>query len=191
MTHSYKIRFILWFIVIILVIGACNTSPPITREQALAEGRSYSGAPPVIGHQVLELGRAECLSCHLHGDSMDKQGRKSTPTPHPELSRCTQCHVESKTKNLFVKNQFKGKPYAMGIRSQPNGPWLIPHPLTMRENCLGCHGTEAAPTLMKTTHPERQRCIQCHIPAHKNFPGPRQKLKENSETTFKIWKWSL
>ena len=40
----------------------------------------------------------------------------------------------------------------------------IPHPLQLRENCLACHGGPAARAELRTTHPERVRCRQCHVP---------------------------
>ncbi|MDJ0762694.1 MAG: nitrate reductase cytochrome c-type subunit [Myxococcota bacterium] len=143
---------------------------------ALADGRAYSGAPPTIPHQVEQLGRGECLQCHLKGDAVDKEGRQAKRTPHPELEHCQQCHVAQRANDIFRKNEFKGSTYRIGLRSQPEGPWLIPHPLTMRENCLGCHGDPQAPEQLRTDHPEREHCLQCHIPAHEGFPRARSGL---------------
>ena len=139
----------------------------------LGPNRSYSGAPPVIPHKVRSLGRGRCLSCHRDGDATDK-GKVAPRTPHPELERCEQCHLERTAARLFKPNSFVGGAYGVGQRPQSWGPWLIPHPLTMRENCIGCHAstssTSAAP---QTTHPERVRCRQCHLPASEGWPGPR------------------
>jgi len=142
----------------------------------LAENRAYSGAPPTIPHEVDGLGRGECVKCHLEGDAVDEAGRRARKTPHPELERCTQCHVARLTASVFRNNEFVGDSYRVGLRSQPEGPWLIPHPLTMRENCLGCHGDPQAPERLRTDHPEREHCRQCHVPAHAGFPRSRSGL---------------
>lgn len=141
----------------------------------LAPNRAYSGAPPVIDHPVGDLGRAECLSCHLDGDALDSRGRRPPPTPHPDLERCTACHVEQREPGSLGASLFRGRTYTVGLRSQPSGPWLIPHPLTMREDCLACHGERAPHEQLRTTHPERKRCTQCHLPAHEGFPGARHR----------------
>jgi len=153
---------------------SCGDITQAPRSQiSLAAHRAYSGAPPVIPHEVDSLGRHLCLSCHLHGDARDPNGKLAQRTPHPELITCVQCHLEHKTSQLFVENNFHGQAYQTGLRAQPLGPWLIPHPLVMRENCLGCHHQDASPQL-RCSHPERGYCQQCHLPAHQNFPGPRQ-----------------
>ena len=41
----------------------------------------------------------------------------------------------------------------------------IPHPLEGRENCLACHTGPAAREEIRTSHPERERCQQCHVPS--------------------------
>lgn len=138
----------------------------------LPSNRAYSGAPPVIPHAVQELGRQDCLSCHLRGDAAGDE-RPAKRTPHPELERCVQCHVERKSDGLYRRSTFVGHTYLIGHRQQPQGPWLVPHPLTLRENCVGCHGAATAQARLRTKHPERVRCTQCHVPAHEGFPGPR------------------
>ncbi len=112
-------------------------------------------------------------------------------TPHPELERCEQCHLQKNSYDTFKENDFQGHTYEIGIRSQPEGPLLIPHPLTMRENCLGCHGEQAVPERLRTDHPERQRCVQCHIPAHQDFPRPRPNLAPSPMLGGGMPDWSL
>jgi cytochrome c-type protein NapB len=34
----------------------------------------------------------------------------------------------------------------------------------MRENCAACHTGPAAREEIRTSHPERTRCRQCHVP---------------------------
>lgn len=159
--------------------------------KALPDHQAHPAAPPVITHPVAALGRQNCLSCHLHGDAISLDGQRTKKTPHPELEYCTQCHLEKKTDGLRVKSNFRGRGYVMGLRSHSKGPWLIPHPLTMRENCLGCHHNRAEPKRLRTTHPGRQRCLQCHIPAHQGFPGPRPGLVPPEVRGGGVSEWSL
>ena len=141
-------------------------------DRELAENRLYDGAPPTIPHAVDELSRHDCLACHLEGDARDGEAQAKA-TPHPELERCEQCHLVTGEIALFQASDYTAPgPYPTGWLGQPLGPPLIPHPLTMRENCVGCHGPGGDPTI-RTSHPERDRCQQCHLPAHEGWPGPR------------------
>ena len=151
--------------------GGEGDGPTDPKRPHLRANRLYSGAPPVIPHGVASLGRGRCLDCHLDGDASDN-GRLATVTPHPELERCQQCHVEQVVNEIFRPNTFPGAAYKRGLRQNPYSPLLIPHPLTLRENCLGCHGSKAVAWL-RTSHPERTRCNQCHVPASAGWPGPR------------------
>lgn len=161
----------------LLVVGlttvACDEGARPTA-LSLADNRLYSGAPPTIPHPVVERARQECLSCHLHGDATGDDGTTlAKATPHPELEHCVACHVPTRGRGVYRRSTFWGKTYRMGLRSHPMGPWAIPHPLTMRENCLGCHDTPRTHAALRVTHPERQRCVQCHLPAHDRVPEPR------------------
>ncbi len=159
-----------------LLLTACPA--PVERPQAipLSVDRLFDGAPPTIPHDVAELGRHDCLSCHAEGDAI-ADGEAATVTPHPELERCGQCHVTTEAVNAFADNTFTGGVYPMGLQAHAEAPLLIPHPLTMRENCLACHGPDADEAALRTTHPERIRCQQCHVPAHQGWPGPRPDLE--------------
>lgn len=150
-------------VVTMLAVCACDDSGARPSSAPLRDGRLYSGAPPVIPHAVAELGRELCLDCHLEGDAVDEDGRVAPATPHPELERCEQCHLRRVGQGQFRPTTLRGAVYRIGQRQQPRGPWLIPHPLTLRESCLGCHGSGAADWL-RTSHPERARCLQCHLP---------------------------
>jgi cytochrome c-type protein NapB len=44
----------------------------------------------------------------------------------------------------------------------PGSPPPIPHALQMRENCRACHAGPGAVAELRTTHPERVTCRQCH-----------------------------
>ena len=181
-----------WLVLLgaLLLPAGCGKAPAATNDayQPL-QNRAYSGAPPLIPHEVTRAGRQECLSCHLHGDARIAGGQLAKRTPHPELSNCVSCHVERKTVSYFKQSAFDGKSYTRGLRSQPQGPLLIGHPLTMRENCLGCHDTPRTPPELRVTHPERSRCLQCHLPAYEGFPGPRS-LDPQDNARFGIT-WSL
>ncbi len=94
----------------------------------------------------------------------------SPPSPHdltPGLSteaNCRQCHVFIQTPELFVASRFTGMPQDLrrGERLFEGAPPVIPHKLFMREDCNACHTGTAAREEIRTSHPERARCRQCH-----------------------------
>ena len=125
--------------------------------------RVYDGAPPIIPHAVGALGRRDCLNCHEQGLDLEEDGVASL-TPHPQLVNCRQCHLEVNTEvSLPVNNLFEGyRNPRRGTRAHPLAPPTVPHPVTMRENCLTCHSGLGA-TPIRTSHPERVNCRQCHL----------------------------
>lgn len=144
--------------------GALKTSA-----LARAERRAYDGAPPVMAHEELGI---DCIACH------DQKGMEVTdlgfapPSPHEEtlgmsaISRCRQCHVPALTTDLFAANDFRGlrQDLRRGRRLNQLAPPTMPHKTFMRENCLACHSGPAAREEIRTDHPERARCRQCHVP---------------------------
>ncbi len=130
--------------------------------------RAYDGAPPVIPHRV--VGGAACRSCH------DQKGRTiagfgvAPPSPHEKTSgmaaaRCEQCHVAAEVQDEFVASQFQTRWWSgtrKGSRLYPAAPPVAPHRLFMHEDCGACHAGPAAPPEIRTTHPDRGRCLQCH-----------------------------
>ncbi len=154
---------------------ASGAVPDVRAQAALRANRLFDGAPPVIPHLVGDLGRDDCLNCHLKGDATDTDGdgKLAARTPHAELTNCRQCHVERITDDTFADNPFEGGVWDMGTRQTDLSPWRIPHPLTLRENCSVCHTGDNVAAHVKTTHPERTNCVQCHVPAHADWPGPR------------------
>lgn len=137
--------------------------------EARADRRLYDGAPPVIPHD--DFG-ADCSACH------DSQGTPvrgigfAPASPHEETRqagatlRCRQCHVFALTDDLFAGSEFRGMRQDLwrGNRLYDGAPPTIPHKVFMRENCGACHaGPGARPEIM-TSHPERTRCRQCHVP---------------------------
>lgn len=75
--------------------------------------------------------------------------REGPPTPPPPLSS-----------NSFVGEQ----PVFPGARAWPGAPPTIPHTTFMRINCASCHGVAGA-LGMRSTHPFRDSCTQCHAPS--------------------------
>lgn len=130
------------------------------------ELRAYDGAPPAIPHPVATEQAANdgCSSCHQYGGWAPEFAAEAPRTPHPELSACRQCHVPQRTQELFRSTTWQRRsPPEIHLAALPTSPPPIPHELQMRENCLGCHGASAVPEL-RTTHPERPGCLQCHVP---------------------------
>ncbi len=46
----------------------------------------------------------------------------------------------------------------------PGSPMPIPHFLDGRRRCVSCHVGVAAHPDIRTSHPERENCMQCHVP---------------------------
>lgn len=130
--------------------------------------RAYPGAPPRIPH---ELGDGEflevaCNQCHQRGGWVARFGAYAPVTPHPEYANCLQCHVPRATEALFRPTGWVAASWPpVGTRAMDGSPPVIPHPLDMRANCLACHGGAGAVAEVRTTHPGRTNCRQCHVPA--------------------------
>jgi len=134
-----------------------------------AERRAYDGAPPVVPHDDFKM---SCTSCHQQqGISVPEVGF-SPPMPHlatkglSAISNCKQCHVFKKTTTLFKQSDFTGvrQDLRRGERLNFLAPPVLPHAVFMRENCQACHTGPAAREEIRCTHPERPRCVQCHVP---------------------------
>lgn len=130
--------------------------------------RAYDGAPPVMPHDSFGVA---CVSCHT-ARGMEVEGVGfAPPSPHAGTeglglaSRCVQCHVARTTDGVFVESRFEGlrQDLRRGARQHDLAPPVLPHPLFMRENCLACHDGPAAREEIRTSHPERARCNQCHV----------------------------
>lgn len=165
-----------------------ETTSPEARSEALLERatrRAFKGAPPVIPHRVDPLSSVGCLACHEKGLSV---GDRSAPRmSHERYLSCTQCHVESQRQSVplliasnarsgveevplldgpayaaVAGNHFEGlhEP-SQGARAWPGAPPVVPHAVWMRSTCLSCHGPFGRFAL-RTPHPERQNCLQCH-----------------------------
>ena len=146
-----------------------------TAAVARAERRMYDGAPPIVPHG--ELG-ASCIACHdVRGMEVEGLGF-APPSPHEftaglsAMSRCRQCHVQQKTNAAFVASEFVGfaQDLRKGTRLHAFSPPVIPHRVFMQENCLACHDGPAAREEIRCSHPERDRCAQCHVEAKTTAP---------------------
>lgn len=185
-------RLLLIFAVTCLV-GACTSDDDTvavpgysdaekTAAVVRAERRLYDGAPPVIPHEPFG---AQCTSCHgERGISVPGVGF-SPPSPHGDTAgmgalagvdqdgltvpgnviRCQQCHLFQRAEEPWVENEFVGlrQDLRRGERLYPLAPPVIPHKVFMRENCHACHAGPAAREEIRTDHPERPRCRQCHV----------------------------
>ena len=153
-------------------LAACGSPGPVpavvraTGERAL--GRAYDGAPPTIPH---DAAIGACVTCHdADGTAIDGIG-VAPASPHGEMAagamrRCRQCHVPAMTRTLLVASRFTGLAQGpwRGSRATPGAPPTIPHPLQLRGECLTCHAGPGARAEIRTSHPERTRCRQCHVP---------------------------
>ncbi|MCK6541255.1 nitrate reductase cytochrome c-type subunit [bacterium] len=133
---------------------------------AFYERRAFDGAPPVIPHEVTDersVGGNTCLQCHENGGFVPKFNAYAPVSPHPQFLSCRQCHVPVTTRNVFRASGFTPvKPPAINRSALTGAPPQIPHDLQMRENCLACHGGPASVREIRTPHPDRVNCRQCH-----------------------------
>lgn len=137
-----------------------------------ADRRAYDGAPPVVPHAIAQDSAAACLACH--GPGLVVKDRVASKMSHAPYSNCTQCHVPAGGPRLLMddplllaalaENHFVGLNAPLkGERAWPQAPPTIPHSTLMRTDCLSCHGPQGLFGL-RTPHPERRSCQQCHVP---------------------------
>lgn len=157
----------------VTVAAACGpTGPGGVEPRATgvrASARAYDGAPPVIPH---DAGAGACTTCH-DADGTEIPGIGVAPaSPHGSVAaegamrRCRQCHVPQAATTVLVASRFAGLAQGpwKGSRATPGAPPRIPHTLQLRGECLTCHAGLAARAEIRTSHPERTRCVQCHVP---------------------------
>ncbi len=155
---------------------------PGDRDEALtrrAMRRAFDGAPPVVPHPVDQRAVPNCNVCHEQGA---KVGDLIAPAmSHAALSSCQQCHVEQSAtsraltasaergSDVFAAARVAGSEFepaefgGQGARAWQGAPPVMPHSMWMRQRCDSCHGVSGHPGL-RTSHPERQSCVQCHAP---------------------------
>ena len=168
------------------LLSACGSGPEAPASAVAApslsavraERRAYDGAPPTAPHA--DFG-ATCGACH-DADGQSVGDRYAPASPHlgtpreAGTQRCRQCHAFVTTDQVFVANAFIGLPQNLrpGGRAAPGAPPTIPHRVLMRENCVACHAGPGAREEIRSSHPDRARCRQCHVPVTGTgaFPSP-------------------
>jgi cytochrome c-type protein NapB len=130
--------------------------------------RAYEGAPPWIPHQVpADMERTQdCAPCHTFGGYNPPLRTYSPRAPHLEFTNCLQCHVAQVQTDLYRPTDWETPPWPEygQERELMGAPPRIPHTLQLRERCLTCHGGASAAPDIRTPHPERFNCRQCHLP---------------------------
>jgi nitrate reductase (cytochrome), electron transfer subunit len=154
--------------------------------------RAYPGAPPRVPHPLSpeEFRSMSCNTCHESGGYSARFGAYTPVTPHPEFRNCLQCHAADDGSvgvamqgRLFSGEAPDTRPQrasapdfaalvwktsewpGINRRAMNGSPPAIPHTLEMRGNCLACHAGPSAVAEIRTSHPERANCRQCHVPA--------------------------
>ena len=130
------------------------------------DNRAFYGAPPSIPHPIEEgsIGSNTCLKCHQNGGFVEKFQAYTPVTPHPDKLNCVQCHVQVKSQTNFVPSSWvSNHAPAIGNQALIGSPPVVPHGLQLRENCLSCHAGPSAVKEIRTTHPDRVNCRQCHV----------------------------
>jgi nitrate reductase (cytochrome), electron transfer subunit len=157
------------------LLSVVNSNPGKGQKEASEDGarvvrkerRAFYTAPPVIPHGVDHRTTDKtCLTCHQN--VVTRQGKASVMAPHPQFYNCQQCHVRSVSAEhpepIEVPTNWVGleEPTA-GLRTQPKAPPMIPHREFLRENCLTCHSPKSPHQHLRTSHPDRSNCKQCHV----------------------------
>ena len=137
--------------------------------QRRSGNRAFNGAPPTIPHAIHQTSAAACMVCH--GEGARTETLRIPRMSHQFLANCTQCHVESNPghmpASLFRESSFTGLAAPTGgPRAFAAAPPQIPHSTWMRSDCTSCHGLAGSHGL-RTTHPWRRSCTQCHAPSSK------------------------
>ena len=151
--------------------------------------RAYPGAPPPIPHGLTaaELRDQNCKTCHERGGYVPRFSAYAPVTPHPEMVSCLQCHAPNdalvgvgsaqmsgqqcfQCHNMSARRSvFRPSDWADPVwprteqRAMPGSPPVIPHRLHFRDKCVACHVGPSAVAEIRTTHPERANCRQCHV----------------------------
>jgi cytochrome c-type protein NapB len=154
--------------------------------------RAFPGAPPRIPHGLTreEFLGTGCNACHERGGYSQRFGAYAPLTPHPQLAACTQCHLSDAAVTSIALQEANATPdmrcrqchspgnvLRAGTEDSPAGmswpavadrivahsPPVIPHGLEFRESCVACHAGPGAVAEIRTDHPERIYCRQCHL----------------------------
>lgn len=176
--------------------------------------RAFPGAPPHIPHPLSadEFRTGTCRSCHERGGYSLRFSAYVPLTPHAERGVCLQCHLgedavmglaspsdDPSTRCSLCHGLSGGPPRAAASSTWPTAVWPqlpttikdqnpppIPHSLQFRENCVTCHSGPAAVAEIRTKHPERANCRQCHLvpdPEAEPFARPPQDVAVGTGST--------
>ncbi|MEZ4253417.1 MAG: hypothetical protein R3B99_34850, partial [Polyangiales bacterium] len=158
---------------------ALTEEPPVATAEEISgalalrqQRRAYDGAPPRVPHPMTQTGSLDCVACHQDGFVLE--GRVARMMSHETYASCSQCHVEDVHSMPSAERALVGGPpidtQFVGLEAPTSGPraWegappVIPHATQMRERCDSCHGVLAEG--LRTSHPWRQSCTQCHAPS--------------------------
>jgi cytochrome c-type protein NapB len=152
--------------------------------------RAYAGAPPRIPHGLTpaEFQTGGCRTCHERGGFSQRFGAYVPVTPHPEMGACLQCHVgdaqlmaiplpgldpSARCRQCHAPGATRWRDSSVNwvpltwprvsTVTRGQNPLAIPHGLEMRGNCLACHAAPSGVAEIRTSHPERANCRQCHL----------------------------
>jgi nitrate reductase (cytochrome), electron transfer subunit len=150
--------------------------------------RAYPGAPPRIPHGLTpeEFRTNGCRTCHERGGFSERFGAYVPITPHPEMGACLQCHVgdgtlmaiplpdmqpNARCRQCHAPNATRWRDSSLGWKTEEwprladrtGSPPPIPHSLELRGNCHSCHSGPSSVEEIRTRHPERSNCRQCHV----------------------------
>ncbi len=134
--------------------------------------RAFTGAPPTVPHPIDQHSSTSCLACH---GQPTRIGKIDVPQiSHPAYTNCIQCHAPADGPGSaltapppalatpVLANSFVGQTApSNGTRAFAGAPPSIPHPTALRQNFVSCHAPGGSSAL-KTSHPQRQNCLQCH-----------------------------
>ncbi|MGE0552899.1 MAG: hypothetical protein AB7R55_05670 [Gemmatimonadales bacterium] len=175
--------------------------------------RAFPGAPPRIPHGLTteEYRTVTCNSCHRRGGFSPRFGAYVPVTPHPEWDACLQCHVgddeitgvvlPSHDPNTICRQchdptslaeTITAPEWLTSVWPQIRGsvvdgpPPPIPHDLATRNNCLACHAGPGAVAELRTSHPERADCRQCHLASSDGVGEFTRPVPERSSATGAI-----
>ena len=173
--------------------------------------RAYPGAPPRIPHGFTadEFRTGACNTCHQRGGYSPRFNAYVPLTPHPEMPACLQCHVgrdevtgvslpsldpstvcrqcHAPGAARWAESLVDWRPMARPSRTSPaedGGVPAINHDLFFRGNCLACHSGPSAVAEIRTTHPERADCRECHVlpdPGVSEFTRPAPAARGRGE----------
>ena len=130
---------------------------PATSGAAISQ--RFAAYVPVTPH----ADRGMCLQCHVGVDAViGVSDQAADPN-----SRCVLCHPATggrPREDARVTWATTSWPVA-AVAHAGAGAAADPARTAFRENCLTCHGGPSAVEEIRTSHPERSNCRQCHLRA--------------------------